>query len=66
METLKKLLIFQEIEPFGPPKKISYISGSGNPKNLLIFQKVTLKARKNKKIHPEKNPYISRNGTSLL
>ena len=31
---IKKFLIFQET-------KLSYISGNGNPKKLLLFQEVT-------------------------
>ena len=30
-------------------KKISYISGNGNPKKLLIFQEVNFPAQKKKK-----------------
>ena len=41
-ETPKKFFIFQETE-------LAYISGNGNPKKLLIFQKVTFRARKIKK-----------------
>ena len=41
-EALKKFLIFQETELF-------YISGSGNPKKLIIFQEVTFPAQKIKK-----------------
>ena len=36
-ETSKKLFIFQETE-------LTYIPGNGNPKKLLIFQKVTFRA----------------------
>ena len=36
-ETTKKLFIFQETE-------LSYISGNGNPKKLLIFQEVISQA----------------------
>ena len=36
--------IFQET-------KLSYISGNVNPKKLLIFQKVTFRARKEKRTH---------------
>ena len=39
--------------------ELSYISGKGNPKNLLIFQEVTFLARKMKKTHFEKTSYIS-------
>ena len=39
---------FQEKEN---PKKILYISGNGNPKNLLIFQEVPFRARKIKRTH---------------
>ena len=38
----KAFLIFQEME-------LSYISGNGNPKNLLIFEEVTFLAWKMKK-----------------
>ena len=38
-ETPKKFFIFQETE-------LSYVSGNRNPKQLLIFQEVTLRARK--------------------
>ena len=48
----KAFLIFQEME-------LSYISGNGNPKNLLIFEEVTFLAWKMKK----KRSYISGNGT---
>ena len=41
METSKKFLVFQETE-------LSYILGNGNPKKLLLFQKVTFRARKKK------------------
>ena len=47
----------------GNPEKIPYISGNGNPKRLLIFQKLTFRDRKMKKIHSEKTYYISGNGT---
>ena len=52
----KKILIFQEME-------LSYISGNGSPKKLLIFQEVTFRARKmkKKKKHSEKISYISGN-----
>ena len=49
---IKKFLMFQETE-------LSFISGKGNPKKLLIFQEVTFQARK--KIHPEKISYNSGN-----
>ena len=38
---VKKFLMFQESE-------ISYISGNGNHKGLLIFQETTFQAQKNK------------------
>ena len=41
METPKKFLTFQET-------KFSYILGNGNPKKLLIFQKVTSELEKKK------------------
>ena len=31
--------------------ELSYISGNGNPKKLLIFQEVTFRTRKMKKTH---------------
>ena len=46
-KTPKKFLIFQETELF-------YISRNGNPKKILIFQKVTFRARKMEKPHSEK------------
>ena len=39
MKSLKKFLIFKEIE-------LSYNSGNGNPKKLFIFQEVNLLAQK--------------------
>ena len=57
METLKKFL-FQETE-------LSYISGNGNPKKLLIFQEVTFQDRKIKNTHSENVSYILANGTFL-
>ena len=36
---------------------MSHISGNGNLKELLKFQKVTFQAQQIKKIHPEKIPY---------
>ena len=47
-ETLKIFLMFLETE-------LSYISGNGNPKKLLIFQEVNFQARKNKKNLPQKS-----------
>ena len=55
-ETPKKFLIFQE-------RELSYISGNGNPKRLLIFEEVTFQARKMKKTLPGKVSYISGNVT---
>ena len=55
-EILKKFLKFQETEIF-------YILGDENPEKLLIFQDVTLPARKIKRTHSEKMPYISGIGT---
>ena len=46
--------MFQETE-------LSYISGNGKPKNLLIFQEVNFRAQKKKK----KNSYMSGIGTFL-
>ena len=43
-QTPKKFLIFQETE-------LSYISGNGNSKRLLISQEVTFRPRRIKKIH---------------
>ena len=47
-ETLKIFLMFLKTE-------LSYISGNGNPKKLLIFQEVNFQARKNKKNLPQKS-----------
>ena len=44
IKTPKKFFIFQETE-------LSYILGNGNPKKLLIFQKVNFQTRKMKKKH---------------
>ena len=46
---IKKLLTFSRISGNRSPYKIPYISGSGNPKNLLIFQEATFQAQKIKK-----------------
>ena len=35
----RKLLIFQEMELFSLPRKVSYTSGNGNPKKPHIFTK---------------------------
>ena len=43
--------------------EISYTSGNGKHKKLLIFQKVTFQARKIKRTYSSKIPYISGNGT---
>ena len=47
----KKFVLFQETE-------LSYISGNGNPKKLLIFQEVTFQAQKIKRNHSEKTSYF--------
>ena len=52
----KTFLIFQKTESpkkffYTPGTKLSYISGNGNTKKLLIFQKVTFRARKVKRTH---------------
>ena len=52
METPKKFLVFQET-------KLSYISGNGNSKKLLIFH-INFPSSKNKK-NPKKRP-----GTNFL
>ena len=49
----RNYLIFQEME-------LSYISGNGNPKKLLIFQEVTFRARKNKKLALKKVLYFGK------
>ena len=45
----KAFLIFAETETVFQETELSYISGNGNPKKLLIFQEVTFQARKIKK-----------------
>ena len=65
---LKNFLIFLIFWEMETPKKISYISGNENPKKRLIFRKWNFSAQswKTKKPIPEKDPYISGNGTFWL
>ena len=48
---VKKFLIFSQKNAFliFKESELSYISGNGNPKKLLIFQEVTVHARKMKR-----------------
>ena len=42
METLKKLLIFRETQPFSPPRENLLSLGNGNPEKILILPETEL------------------------
>ena len=42
METLKKLLILRETQPFSPPRENLLYLGNGNPEKILILPETEL------------------------